>query len=160
MKYPIRPSTLKSAKRSPTTCRIQTHSNYLVRGASQRTFVPVRAGGIGRLRLSLRSPIFAALRQTREVLIPPADYSQSLAPGSGREIPRVWPMAEKEGFEPPVELPLQLISSQSHSTTLALLHLGRGIKDTVLFNASFNLKNLSPPVYLGRLPTKQIVPRT
>ena len=30
-------------------------------------------------------------------------------------------MAEKEGFEPPVELPLQLISSQSHSTTLALL---------------------------------------
>jgi len=69
-------------------------------------------------------------------------------------------MAEKEGFEPPVELPLQLISSQSHSTTLALLHLGRVIKDTVLFNASFNLKNLSPPVYLGRLPTKQIVPRT
>ena len=35
-------------------------------------------------------------------------------------------MAEKEGFEPPVELPLQLISSQSHSTTLALLRLGRG----------------------------------
>ncbi len=30
-------------------------------------------------------------------------------------------MAEKEGFEPPVELPPQLISSQSHSTTLALL---------------------------------------
>lgn len=121
MKYPIRPSTLKSAKRSPTTCRIQTHSNYLVRGASQRTFVPVRAGGIGRLRLSLRSPIFAALRQTREVLIPPADYSQSLAPGSGREIPRVWPMAEKEGFEPPVPFPVQLISSQSHSATLPLL---------------------------------------
>ena len=31
-------------------------------------------------------------------------------------------MAEKEGFEPPVPLPAQLISSQSHSATLALLH--------------------------------------
>ena len=30
-------------------------------------------------------------------------------------------MAEKEGFEPPVALPRQLISSQSHSTTLPLL---------------------------------------
>ena len=31
-------------------------------------------------------------------------------------------MAEKEGFEPPVEFPPQLISSQSHSATLPLLH--------------------------------------
>ena len=31
-------------------------------------------------------------------------------------------MAEKEGFEPPVPFPAQLISSQSHSATLALLH--------------------------------------
>ncbi len=30
-------------------------------------------------------------------------------------------MAEKEGFEPPVPFPAQLISSQSHSATLALL---------------------------------------
>ena len=30
-------------------------------------------------------------------------------------------MAEKEGFEPPVEFPPQLISSQSHSATLPLL---------------------------------------
>ena len=30
-------------------------------------------------------------------------------------------MAEKEGFEPPVELLPQLISSQSHSATLPLL---------------------------------------
>ena len=27
-------------------------------------------------------------------------------------------MAEREGFEPPVRLPVQLISSQPHSTTL------------------------------------------
>ena len=52
-------------------------------------------------------------------------------------------MAEKEGFEPPVELPLQLISSQSHSTTLALLRLGRGIKENVYSNARFNPKILS-----------------
>jgi hypothetical protein len=31
------------------------------------------------------------------------------------------PMAEKEGFEPPVPFPAQLISSQSHSATLPLL---------------------------------------
>ncbi len=31
-------------------------------------------------------------------------------------------MAEKEGFEPPVPFPVQLISSQSHSATLPLLH--------------------------------------
>ena len=30
-------------------------------------------------------------------------------------------MAEKEGFEPPVPFPVQLISSQSHSATLPLL---------------------------------------
>ena len=30
-------------------------------------------------------------------------------------------MAEKEGFEPPVPFQVQLISSQSHSTTLPLL---------------------------------------
>ena len=30
-------------------------------------------------------------------------------------------MAEKEGFEPPVPLRVQLISSQSHSATLSLL---------------------------------------
>jgi hypothetical protein len=30
-------------------------------------------------------------------------------------------MAEKEGFEPPVPLLVQLISSQSHSATLPLL---------------------------------------
>ncbi len=30
-------------------------------------------------------------------------------------------VAEKEGFEPPVALPRQLISSQSHSATLPLL---------------------------------------
>ena len=52
-------------------------------------------------------------------------------------------MAEKEGFEPPVELPLQLISSQSHSTTLALLLLKKGIKENVLSNARFNPKILS-----------------
>ncbi len=36
----------------------------------------------------------------------------------------IWlrPMAEKEGFEPPVPFPVQLISSQSHSATLPLLH--------------------------------------
>ncbi len=160
MKYPIRPSTLKSAKRSPTTCRIQTHSNYLVRGASQRTFVPVRAGGIGRLRLSLRSPIFAGAPSNPGGSHPssglfPVTCTRVRQGNSSR-------MANggEGGIRTPVELPLQLISSQSHSTTLALLHLGRGIKDTVLFNASFNLKNLSPPVYLGRLPTKQIVPRT
>ena len=55
-------------------------------------------------------------------------------------------MAEKEGFEPPVELPLQLISSQSHSTTLALLRLGRGIKGNDLSNARFNPKILSVQV--------------
>ncbi len=39
------------------------------------------------------------------------------------------PMAEKEGFEPPVAFPRQLISSQSHSATLPLLHTkGRGWK--------------------------------
>ena len=52
-------------------------------------------------------------------------------------------MAEKEGFEPPVELPLQLISSQPHSTTLAPLRLVRGIKENVLSNARFNPKILS-----------------
>ena len=31
-------------------------------------------------------------------------------------------MAEKEGFEPPVPFLAQLISSQSHSATLPLLH--------------------------------------
>lgn len=30
--------------------------------------------------------------------------------------------AEKEGFEPPVQLPVHLISSQAHSTTLAFFH--------------------------------------
>ncbi len=30
-------------------------------------------------------------------------------------------LAEKEGFEPPVPLPAQLISSQPHSASLALL---------------------------------------
>ena len=52
-------------------------------------------------------------------------------------------MAEKEGFEPPVELPLQLISSQSHSTTLALLRRRRRIKENVLSDARFNPKILS-----------------
>ena len=69
-------------------------------------------------------------------------------------------MAEKEGFEPPVELPLQLISSQSHSTTLALLRLGRGIKENVFSKARFNPKILSVLVNLGRVPIRQIVPRT
>ncbi len=55
-------------------------------------------------------------------------------------------MAEKEGFEPPVELPLQLISSQSHSTTLALLRLGIRIKENVFPNARFNPKILSMKV--------------
>lgn len=58
------------------------------------------------------------------VLIPPADYPKAFEQLSGLEAPILFPMAEKEGFEPPVRLPVQLISSQSHSTTLALLPMG------------------------------------
>ena len=38
-------------------------------------------------------------------------------------------MAEREGFEPPVELPPRLISSQVHSTTLPPLR-----EETVVAN--------------------------
>ncbi len=54
-------------------------------------------------------------------------------------------MAEKEGFEPPVELPLQLISSQSHSTTLALLRIRKaGIKGTLGAIARIEWRFLGP----------------
>ena len=38
-------------------------------------------------------------------------------------------LAEREGFEPPVELPLRLISSQVHSTTLPPL---RGVQSELV----------------------------
>ncbi len=65
-------------------------------------------------------------RRTLRVLIPP-----------GREIFEIWTLvvlssggrilevAEREGFEPPLPLPVNLISSQTHSTTLPSLLTGR-----------------------------------
>lgn len=65
--------------------------------------------------------------------------------------------AEKEGFEPPVPVRVHLISSQAHSTTLALLpiltHLGCGeggirTRDTLLAYTHFPGALLQP---LGHL---------
>ena len=51
------------------------------------------------------------------------------------------PMAEKEGFEPPVPFQVQLISSQSHSATLPLLLKNGARKSSLRILASLDAKS-------------------
>lgn len=68
-------------------------------------------------------------------------------------------LAEREGFEPPIQLPVYLISSQTHSTTLPSLHIFRQVKrvDALVASKSdiqntFGVLSDLPLVFLQKTP--------
>src|SRR5690606_36363967 len=108
-------------------------------------------------------PLRRALRATKSAILPICRTNGSIhttLSAPYQKGPLVGPfryVAERVGFEPTVRLPVLLISSQAHSTTLApLLFSGRtGGASLPAWRASFHANNLSR-VHVVRAPSPEI----